>query len=112
MSTWKAQKIWFSEDEMMMLIGILVYYIFSVQKTFTSILSLASGWGHFSGVSGKLSLGWSGELRGHKVQEEGPGKAKHGASLRIPDYAASRHTSGPRLSADVSATRLLVSILD
>lgn len=45
--------MWPSEDEMMMLIGVIICYIFSVQKTFTSILSFASGWGHFSGVRGK-----------------------------------------------------------
>lgn len=28
--TWKAQKIWPSEDEMVMIIGIIIYYIFSL----------------------------------------------------------------------------------
>lgn len=56
----KAQGIWPSEDEMVLITGIIIYYVFSLYKTFTSILSFAPGWGRFSGVSGKLSPGWSG----------------------------------------------------
>lgn len=30
MSTWKAWGIWLSEDEMMLIIGIIIYYVFSL----------------------------------------------------------------------------------
>ena len=53
-STWKAQGIWPSEDEMVLIIGIIIYYVFGLYKTFTSILSFASGWGHFSGGEWKV----------------------------------------------------------
>lgn len=52
------------------MIIIIIPYVFSLYSTLISIISFASGWGHFR-ISGKISPGWSGEMRGHKMQEEG-----------------------------------------
>lgn len=67
-----------------MMIGITIHYILCLKKTFTSILSFASFWGHFSGVSGKLSPGWSGDLSGHTDQEEGARKSKAWSQFNNP----------------------------
>lgn len=49
-----------------MIIVIIIYYIFHLLKKFISIISFASGWGLFSGVSGKSNPGWSEDPGGLK----------------------------------------------
>lgn len=51
---------------------------------FTSIISYASGWGHFTGVSGKSSPGWSRDLKRNKALEEEARKNKAWNQLHNP----------------------------